>query len=102
MILEPVNTPPSETYQSETYKGVEIRIRCVPLPQNGFWSGNYSFFMTAFGQQKSQRICRQVAQKFATKEDGITSCFAEARLAVDREISSDENAAARAKQFLRR
>lgn len=82
-----------ETYRNETYKGVEIRARCVPHPRSYLWSGNYSFFTRTIARRGNDRICRDLEEKFATEETALDACFKAARIAVDREILTAERMA---------
>jgi hypothetical protein len=70
------------------YKGVEIRTRCAANPRNSLWTGNYAFFTRTIANLGNDRICRELAGRFATEEEAVAACFEEARQAVDREISA--------------
>jgi hypothetical protein len=86
---------PAPTFRTETYKGVEIRTRCVPAPRGYLWTGNYAFFTATFVRQGSERICRELTEAFPTEEAAAKACSAAGRAAVDREIRVAEAAAAR-------
>jgi hypothetical protein len=81
-------TEPARSYQSETYKGVEIRTRCTVNPRSYLWSGNYSFFTRTAARPGSDRICFELAEKFKTEVAAAAACFEAGRQAVDRELRS--------------
>lgn len=82
-------------YFNETYKGVEIRVRCTENPRNYLWSGNYSFFTRTIARRGNDRISRDLEAKYETEAAAADACFSAARLAVDREILSAERMAER-------
>ena len=76
----------SSPYKSETYKGVEIRLRCVLNPRNGFWCGSYSFFTGRITEKRNERVCGAVTEALSTEEDAVDAAFVAGRKAVDKEI----------------
>ena len=79
-------------YKCEIYKRVEIRVRvqavqAVPAGSAGtYWSGSYSFFTGGITGRSSDRVSRNLGEKFATSEEAEVASFAAARQIVDREI----------------
>jgi hypothetical protein len=80
----------SSAYTSETYRGVEIRVRCAVSPRNSLWSGTYSFFTGVFSRRRNVRIHGDATEKYRTQEEAIHAAFLAGREAVDREILTTE------------
>ncbi|MES2460120.1 MAG: hypothetical protein V4671_06020 [Armatimonadota bacterium] len=82
----------SDRYQTETYRGIEIRVRVraesgdPERDEAHHWSGSYSFFTGMITHLPSDRVRQHLAERFGSREEAEEASLAAARLAVDREI----------------
>jgi hypothetical protein len=76
----------SSAYTSETYGGVEIRVRASENSQDDSWSGRYSFFTGSLRGGHNERICGETVERFPTESDAINAALAAGKQAVDQEV----------------
>jgi hypothetical protein len=79
----------ARAYRSETYKGVEIRIRVRRVAISGevAWAGSFSFFTRPLTGQYGNRIYGEVDGMFSDSEDAAEASLRVGQQAIDREIA---------------